>query len=110
MRSATDIRRFLWCGLQPVYAVGGAAQGFVLAFAAISALALTVGCGDPQTLILATTTSTADSGLLEEILPGFELEENVTVRVLAVGTGQAMAIAERGDADVLLVHDTDKEE
>lgn len=67
-------------------------------------------CGGTQTLVLATTSSTADSGLLDEILPGFEEEEDAIVRVLAVGTGQALAIAARGDADVILVHDTAKEE
>lgn len=76
----------------------------------VATMGLLIGCGGTQTLVLATTTSTADSGLLDEILPGFEQEENVEVRVLAVGTGQALAIAERGDADVILVHDTEKEE
>ena len=68
-------------------------------------------CGEsPRILILATTTSTADSGLLDEILPPFEKEANATVHVLAVGTGQAIAMGERGDADVILVHDRDREE
>jgi tungstate transport system substrate-binding protein len=56
------------------------------------------------TLILATTTSTADSGLLDAILPYFEARENVKVKVIAVGTGQALAIAAKGDADLVLVH------
>ncbi len=60
--------------------------------------------GPPGTLILATTTSTADSGLLAAILPYFEVRENLKIKVIAVGTGQSLAIAARGDADVVLVH------
>jgi tungstate transport system substrate-binding protein len=59
---------------------------------------------DPQRLILATTTSTQDSGLLEYILPDFKKKYNATVDVIAVGTGQAIQLGTRGDADVLLVH------
>ena len=57
-----------------------------------------------QVLKLATTTSTADSGLLDNILPEFEKLCNCRVDVVAVGTGQAIAIGQKGDADVLLVH------
>ena len=56
-------------------------------------------------LILSTTTSTADSGLLTFILPDFEKKFNCKVDVVAVGTGQAIALGQKGDADVLLVHD-----
>ena len=59
---------------------------------------------DPQRLILATTTSTYDSGLLDYILPDFEATYNAEVDVISVGTGQALALGEGGDADVLLVH------
>lgn len=59
---------------------------------------------DPQRLILATTTSTYDSGLLDTILPDFEAAYNAEVDVISVGTGQALALGESGDADVLLVH------
>ncbi len=58
----------------------------------------------PGVLILATTTSTDDSGLLDAILPGFEAAEGVDVQVIAVGTGQALALGAAGDADVVLVH------
>ncbi len=57
-----------------------------------------------QTLRLATTTSTADSGLLDAILPDFEAKYNAKVDVVAVGTGQALEIGSKGDADVVLVH------
>jgi len=65
-----------------------------------------VACGakEPQVLRLATTTSTADSGLLDAILPSFEEKYNARVDVVAVGTGQAIALGEAGDADVILVH------
>ena len=59
---------------------------------------------EPQSLILATTTSTENSGLLADILPAFEQEFNAEVEVVAVGTGQALALGEDGNADVLLVH------
>ncbi len=69
-------------------------------------------CGSqaPGTLRLATTTSTYDSGLLDDLLPDFEETYSVQVEVIAVGTGQALALGERGDADVLLVHDRRREE
>ena len=57
-----------------------------------------------QVLRLATTTSTADSGLLDAILPDFQAKFNARVDVVAVGTGQAIEIGTKGDADVLLVH------
>ncbi|MBW7882205.1 MAG: substrate-binding domain-containing protein [Caldilineaceae bacterium] len=60
--------------------------------------------GAPQRLILATTTSTQDSGLLDYLLPAFEEEFNADVDVIAVGTGQALKLGEDGNADVLLVH------
>jgi tungstate transport system substrate-binding protein len=59
---------------------------------------------EPQLLRLATTTSTADSGLLDAILPAFEEANNARVDVVAVGTGQAIELGEAGDADVILVH------
>ncbi|MGQ9626298.1 MAG: substrate-binding domain-containing protein [Anaerolineae bacterium] len=61
-------------------------------------------------LILATTTSTADSGLLDYILPDFETIYNVKVDVIAVGTGQALKLGEAGDADVVLVHARSQED
>lgn len=61
-------------------------------------------------LILATTTSTDDSGLLDVILPDFEKEFGVKVDVIAVGTGQALTLGQDGNADVLLVHARAKED
>lgn len=58
----------------------------------------------PSEVILATTTSTQDSGLLDVLVPLFEDESDYNVKTIAVGTGQALAMGERGDADVLLVH------
>ena len=56
------------------------------------------------TITLATTTSTRDSGLLEALLPTFRERTGIEVKVIAVGTGQALALGRRGDADVLLTH------
>lgn len=59
---------------------------------------------DKGTLILATTTSTKDSGLLDAILPVFEEATGYSVDVVSVGSGEAMKMGENGEADVLLVH------
>ncbi|MFY9723316.1 MAG: substrate-binding domain-containing protein, partial [Azonexus sp.] len=58
-----------------------------------------------ETLVVASTTSTEQSGLFGWILPKFEQSTGIKVRVVAVGTGQALDIGRRGDADVLFVHD-----
>ena len=57
-----------------------------------------------KTIILATTTSTQDSGLLDTLLPVFQKQTGYFVKTIAVGSGQAMAMGARGEADVLLVH------
>ncbi|MBI1892665.1 MAG: substrate-binding domain-containing protein [Candidatus Rokubacteria bacterium] len=57
-----------------------------------------------RTIILATTTSTQDSGLLDVLVPMFEKRTGYTVKTVAVGTGQALALAARGEADVTLAH------
>ncbi len=64
----------------------------------------------PRELLLATTTSTADSGLLDFLLPDFESACNCKVKYIAVGTGQALALGANGDADVVLVHARSKED
>ena len=57
-----------------------------------------------KTVILATTTSTQDSGLLDVLIPVFEKQTGYFVKTIAVGSGQAMAMGQKGEADVLLVH------
>jgi tungstate transport system substrate-binding protein len=57
-----------------------------------------------KTIILATTTSTQDSGLLDVLIPVFEKQTGYFVKTIAVGSGQAMAMGQKGEADVLLVH------
>ncbi|UCF08603.1 MAG: ABC transporter permease [Thermoplasmata archaeon] len=74
------------------------------------ALYLTGNPSSERTLLLATTTSTANSGLLDYILPEFEERYDCTVKVTPVGTGQALEMGRRGDVDVLMVHAPSKEE
>ena len=62
-----------------------------------------------KNIILATTTSTQDSGLLDVLLPVFEKSAGYFVKTIAVGSGQAMAMGQKGEADVLLVHSPDAE-
>lgn len=62
-----------------------------------------------KTLILATTTSTQDTGLLDVLVPAFEKKTGFIVKTIAVGSGQAMAMGQKGGADVLLVHSPDAE-
>ena len=64
---------------------------------------------EDRVLILATTTSSQDSGLLDLLLPHFQEKTGYLVKTIAVGSGQALAIGRRGDADVLLVHAPDEE-
>ncbi|MEI6670306.1 MAG: substrate-binding domain-containing protein [Acidobacteriota bacterium] len=77
------------------------------------ALAIVLGVAAsaaPPVLRLATTTSTADTGLLAALLPDFERQCNCRVDVVAVGTGQALELGRRGDVDVLLVHAREQED
>ena len=76
---------------------------------AIVAGATELGAG-PRFITLASTTSTENSGLLGHLLPRFLAATGIEVRVVAVGTGQALRIARNGDADVLLVHHRPSEE
>ncbi len=82
------------------------ARRSTLAALAAWALAAPPSAADPgtKTVILATTTSTQDSGLLDALVPVFEKETGYVVKTIAVGTGQALAMGRRGEADVLLVH------
>ncbi len=91
----------------------------LLAFGLHAFVLLTVGLAvapatlsaQPNTLelILATTTSTQDSGLLDVLVPTFEQQTGYLVKTISVGTGQALALGERGEADVLLVHAPESE-
>ncbi len=65
---------------------------------------------DKQSIILSTTTSTQDSGLLDYLLPKFTEETGIEVKVISVGTGKAIQMGKDGEADVLLVHSTADEE
>ncbi|HYA41719.1 MAG TPA: substrate-binding domain-containing protein [Syntrophobacteraceae bacterium] len=76
-------------------------------FALPALLASAAFCGqEPKVkdVILATTTSTLDSGLLDYLVPIFEKQSGYRVKTIAVGTGQALKMGERGEADVLLTH------
>ena len=74
----------------------------------LATLQLMIGCNGSDnvatTLTLATTTSTQESGLLEVLLPEFQKQTGIDVRAVAVGSGQAIELGRRGDADVLLTH------
>src|SRR5712692_4051665 len=76
---------------------------------ALIALSLLLAPASPAqaqsaTVILATTTSTQDSGLLDVLVPMFEKKSGLTVKTISVGTGQALALAAGGEADVTLAH------
>jgi tungstate transport system substrate-binding protein len=72
--------------------------------------ALSVAHAQERFIIMASTTSTEQSGLFAHLLPAFKQASGIDVRVVAVGTGQALDTARRGDADVVFVHDTPAEE
>jgi len=83
-------------------------QFLIVLMAAV--LAASGGGARAQSIVMASTTSLQDSGLLDTILPKFTAETGITVRVIAQGTGQALATAARGDADIVLVHDPEAED
>src|SRR5690242_12223336 len=75
-----------------------------LAVFALSLLTLTGAFAQEKSIVMASTTSTQDSGLFEHILPLFKAKTVIEVKVIAQGTGQALDTARRGDADVVFVH------
>jgi tungstate transport system substrate-binding protein len=82
-------------------------QSIVVCAALILMLAVNVSlasAAESTDVILSTTTSTVDSGLLDDLIPRFEKKTGFRVKTIAVGTGQALAMGEKGEADVLLVH------
>jgi tungstate transport system substrate-binding protein len=81
-----------------------------LALGLLGGLAATAtGVPTPRSVILATTTSTQDTGLLDVLVPMFEHKTGIPVKTIAVGSGQALAMGEKGEADVLLSHSPDAE-
>lgn len=83
----------------------------VLVAAAGLVLASAGSAGEPITVILATTTSTQDTGLLDVLVPAFEkAHPEIRVKAIAVGTGEALAMGRRGDADILAVHAREAED
>jgi len=86
----TSIRRRMW----------------VLGAALCSLAAVTTAWSQDKTIVMASTTSTEQSGLFGHLLPLFKEATGIDVRVVAVGTGQALDTGRRGDADIVFVHDT----
>jgi tungstate transport system substrate-binding protein len=81
-----------------------------IAFAFLLALLASPGRAEDRFITLGSTTSTRDSGLLDDLLPRFKAKSGVDVHVVAVGSGQAFVLGRKGDVDVLLVHDRPAEE
>ena len=86
----------------------------LLAWTALALGLLALGAGTasaatPRSLILATTTSTQDTGLLDLLIPMFQRQTGIPVKTIAVGSGQALAMGAKGEADVLLSHSPDAE-
>ena len=77
---------------------------FLIAYASIAAVA------SAQSIVMASTTSTEQSGLFAYLLPEFKKASGIDIKVVALGTGQALDMARRGDADVVFVHDQAAEE
>lgn len=84
---------------------------FIVCLVLLAVLAGSVEAGEPVRVILATTTSTQDTGLLDALLPAFHAAHpGIRIKPIAVGTGEALAMGRRGDADLLLVHAPEAEE
>ena len=91
----------------------GRTRGRIFRLVAVLAFALLLiafGARAGEFVTVASTTSTQNAGLFDHLLPLFEAETGIEVRVVAVGTGQALRLARNGDADLLLVHDKPSEE
>lgn len=91
-----------------------ASSRFFKSFRAVAlvplALAATVSIAQTQPIVMASTTSTEQSGLFSTLLPAFKQASGIDIKVVALGTGQAIDMGRRGDADVLFVHDQVAEE
>lgn len=90
----------------PLYRRAAAAALFGLAVAALAPLAR----AQDRSIVMASTTSTEQSGLFGHLLPAFRQASGIDVKVVALGTGQALDTARRGDADIVFVHDQAAEE
>ena len=82
---------------------------FVMALIIAASVMSAQAAPKQKNIILATTTSTQDTGLLDVLIPIFEKQTGYFVKTIAVGSGQAMAMGQKGEADVLLVHSPDTE-
>ena len=86
----------------------------LFSLAGLLAVTLTLGSSAVQaqapSIVMASTTSTEQSGLFAHLLPSFKQASGIDVKVVALGTGQALDTGRRGDADVLFVHDQVAEE
>jgi len=82
-------------------------RAFALAALCLASVAATA---QERSIVMASTTSTEQSGLFAHLLPAFKKASNIDIKVVAVGTGQALDMGRRGDADVLFVHDQAAEE
>src|SRR5438034_3442316 len=85
-------------------------RSLVVLAATITLVAAAPGRAQDKSIVVASTTSTQDSGLFGYILPLFEAKTGIDVKVVAQGTGQALDTGRRGDADVLFVHAKPQEE
>ena len=86
------------------------ASGFAAAIVTAAALASVPALAQQAFITIASTTSTEQSGLFKEMLPAFTKATGIEARVVALGTGQALDMGRRGDADVVFVHDQAAEE
>ena len=104
--STTRFRATRWAVVSLAAALALAACSGTTSSPASPTTGTTTSAPAPATpaLILATTTSTQDSGLLDTLVPAFEKATGYQVKTVAVGTGQALAMGQQGNADVLLVH------
>src|SRR5450432_4535117 len=85
-------------------------RSFTFALAAWVTLGFASAGAQERFITVASTTSTEQSGLFEHLLPRFTEKSGIKVRVVALGTGQALDVGRRGDADVVFVHDRPAEE
>ncbi len=91
--------------------IGGSPRATrILAALAVIAISATAAISQDRSIVVASTTSTQDSGLFNHILPAFKAKTGIDVKVIAQGTGQALDTGRRGDADVVFVHAKAQEE